>query len=284
MDDCRSKEMLFIAIPAGVHDRIRLFWNRRETSKRISLCLQVFFILTTALIFLNRAGCLPSALSQFLPTEPFAAVRLAFNLFLAVEVLGLIFALSDSVSLAVGKQLEIMALLLLRESFTDISLLNSHVVLERDWFILLQIGLTATSGLILFLIRNLFARWHSIYSYRDMRGYVNTKKCISLFLLFVFFGAFCWDVYTVIFTGGRSVFFETFYTALILTDILLVLVGHHFAPSFQATFRNSGFAVSALLMRIAISAPHHIGALLCVFAGLYLLALSWALFRFEALQ
>ena len=267
-----------------MHDRIRHFWDRRETSRRISLCLLAFFILATCLILLNRAACLPGPLSPFLPTDPFAAVRLAFSLVLAVEVIELIFALSDSVSLAVGKQLEIMALLLLRESFTDISLLNSHVALERDWLILAQIALTALSGLALFVIRILFARWHYIHSYRDMQGYVSTKKCISLFLLFVFCGALCYDVHTVVFAGGRTVFFEIFYTTLIFTDILLVLVGQYFAPSFQATFRNSGFAVSTLLMRIAIGAPHHIGALLWVFAGLYLLALSWALIRFDALS
>ena len=236
------------------------------------------------LILLNRTGCIPPGLSQLLPTDPFAAVRLAFTLVLAVEVLELIFVLSDSISLATGKQLEIMALLLLRESFTDISLLNSQVILERDWFILMQIGLTALSGLMLFVVRILFARWHYVHNYRDMQGYVNTKKCISLFLLSVFCGALCHDVCTVVLAGGKTMFFEIFYTTLIFTDILLVLVGQYFAPSFQATFRNSGFAVSTLLMRIAIGAPHHIGALLCVFAGLYLLALSWTLLRFDALQ
>ena len=36
--------------------------------------------------------------------------------------------------------------------------------------------------------------------------------------------------------------------------------------------------------RIAIGAPHYMAALLCIFAGLYLLALSWALLRFDAFQ
>jgi hypothetical protein len=273
-----------IAVSAGVYDRIRLFWDRRETSRRISLFLLAFFIITTGLILLNKAGCIPPAFSPLLPTDLFAAVRLAFSLVLAVEILELIFVLADSVSLAAGKQLEIMALLLLRETFADISLLNSDVALERDWFILIQISLTAVSGLMLFVIRILFARWHYIHSYREMQGYVNTKKSISLFLLFIFCGALCHDMYALILLDGKPVFFEIFYTALIFTDILLILVGQYFAPSFQATFRNSGFAVSALLMRIAIGAPHYMAALLCIFAGLYLLALSWALLRFDASQ
>ena len=283
MKNGRNGDYLLLSAPACVHDRIRRFWDRRDTSRRISLFLLGFFLLATSLILLNRLGWLPAKLFLFLPADPFAAIRLAFSLILAVEVLELIFALSDSVALAVGKQLEIMALLLLRESFTDISLLDPQAGIGNDWDILMRIGVTAVSGLVLFVIRILFARWHYIHSYRDMQGYVNTKKCISLFLLFIFCGALCYDVYTVIFAGEKTVFFEIFYTTLIFTDIFLVLVGQYFAPSFQATFRNSGFAVSTLLMRIAIGAPHHIGALLCVFAGLYLLALSWALLRFDAL-
>ncbi len=283
MDGSRAQTPFF-AVPARAFDSLRRFWEKRETSRRIALCLLAFFLAATGLILMNRAGWLPPELARLLPTDPFAAVRLAFSLVLAVEAIELIFALSDSVASAVGKQLEIMALLLLRESFTDISLLNSMAALERDWPILLRIALTAVSGLALFMIRILFARWHYIHNYRDMQGYGNAKKCLSLLLLCIFFAAFCHDACNLVFAGGKSVLFEVFYTALIFTDILLVLVGQYFAPSFQATFRNSGFAVSTLLMRIAIGAPHHIGALLCVFAGLYLLALSWALIRFDGLS
>ncbi len=279
-----QKAMRIISITAGVYDGIRLFWDRRETSRRVSLVLLVFFIVVAILILVNKVCCLPPQLARLLPTDPFAAVRLAFNLVLAVEVLELIFALSDSIASAVGKQLEIMALLLLRESFVDISLLNSHVALEKDGLILLQIGLSAISGLALFVIRSQFTKWQYIHSYRDMQAYVTIKKCISLFLLFVFCCALWYDAYKVIVAGEQSAFFEIFYTALIFMDILLVLVGQYFAPSFQATFRNSGFAVSTLLMRIAIGAPHLIASLICVFAGIYLLVLSWALFRHDTLQ
>lgn len=71
-----------------------------------------------------------------------------------------------------------------------------------------------------------------------------------------------------------------FYTALIFTDILLVLVSQYYMPCFHATFRNSGYAVGTLIMRIALASPHWLGALLCICAGLYLLALTYAAARF----
>lgn len=271
---------MILETTAACYDHIREYWERPQVSRRISLILMVVFCLAGVGIFLNSLGLMPAALAPFVPTDPFYAIRLAFSLILGVEVLELIFAISDSVSLAVGKQLEIMALLLLRESFTDISLLPASISLENDWFILMQVGSTAVAGLLLFSFRRLFERWHCALGYGNVERYICSKKCISLFLLLTFFAAGGYDLYNIFLLGGKPAFFHIFYTALIFTDILLVLVGQYFAPSFQATFRNSGYAVSTLLMRIAIGSPHHIGALLCVFAGLYLLSLAWLVSRF----
>lgn len=266
--------------PAAVYDRIKAYWLRRNTERKISLFLICFFLAASAVIAFNRMGWLPEPMASKSPTDFFAAIRLAFTLILIMEVIALVFAIAESVSLAAGKQLEIMALLLLREAFTDISQLDLPTVFESNLFPLVQIGLVAFSGLILFVIRGVFSRWHYVHSYNDMSRYVEVKKCLSLLLLCTFSLVLCYDLYQVVVMAEQSIFFSMFYTALIFTDILLVLVGQYFAPSFQATFRNSGFAVSTLLMRIAIGAPHHISALLCVFAGLYLLALNWALLRF----
>ena len=45
------------------------------------------------------------------------------------------------------------------------------------------------------------------------------------------------------------------------------------------TFRNSDYAVGTLLMRIALGAPHHAGAIRCVFSDLYILGVSWSTSR-----
>ena len=267
-----------------VFDRIRAFWERKENSRRVFALLLAVFLVYFVCVLLKRLGVLPLDLAEHLPMDPFAAVRFAFTLILVVEFVELIFALSDSVALAAGKQMEIMALLLLRGAFADISLLSSPLVLERDWPLLAQIGITAVSGILLFLIRIFYARWHYIQNYKDMRGYVKAKKCIGLVLLCIFCGALGRDLYVVTVTGGEPVAFHVFCTVLIFADIMLVLVGQYFTPSFKATFRNFGFAVCTLLLRLSLGAPHHVGALICLWAGLYLLALSWSLARFERLH
>lgn len=229
---------------------------------------------------MNKMGLLPAPLAAVVPTDPFLAIRLAFSLVLGIEVIELIIAIADSVSLAVGKQLEIMALLLLRETFTDISVFSSTATSSDNYTALVTIAATALGGITLFVIRGIFARWRYTSTSRDARSYINAKKCVSLLLLCVFIGAGVYDMYNIFGLGNKGVFFQIFYFGLIFTDILLVLTGQFYMPCFHATFRNSGYAVGTLLMRISLTAPHHIGAGICVFAALYILGLTWAASRF----
>lgn len=271
---------MFIYKGVKLFDFLRAFWERPHVSRTVALALVFSFIVSACAIVLNKAGLIPSPLSSVLPTDPFQAIRLAFSLVLGVEVIELIIAISDSVSLAVGKQLEVMALLLLRDTFTDISLLSSTINPMTDYPALLQIAATALGGISLFILKGIFSRWRYTTTTRDAHGYIRAKKCVSLLLLATFFAAGIYDLYGIFYLGHKAVFFHIFYTALIFTDILLVLVGQIYMPCFHATFRNSGYAVGTLLMRISLGAPHYLGAVLCVFAALYILALTWAAYRF----
>ena len=71
-------------------------------------------------------------------------------------------------------------------------------------------------------------------------------------------------------------FFENVYTILIFADILMVLVAQRFLPNFQALFRNSGYVIATLLMRISFAAPAYFDTLVGVIAAGYALLLTWA--------
>ena len=266
---------------ASLYDYLHEYWENPEVPRRIALLLTAVFVISGCAIVLNRVGLLPPPFAALAPTNPFHAIRLAFAMILAVEVVELIVAISDSLSRAVAKQMEIMALILLRECFTDISLLSSQVSLEHDGLLLLQVAATAVGGLLLFIFRGIFTKLYKGLNFNDnILTYISAKKCISLTLFCVFLVAGVYDVYGIIMLDKKAAFFEIFYTALIFTDILLVLVSQYYMPCFHATFRNSGYAVGTLIMRIALASPHYLGAGLCVFAGLYLLALTWAAAKF----
>ncbi len=265
---------------AVLFDRLREFWRKPQVSRRLSLILLLVFLAVLLLTGLKKTGLLPGALNSLVSENPYYAVQVAFALVLGLEVVELVFAVAESVSLAVSKQLEIMSLLMLREAFTDIGLLHGPLDLQADSAILLQIAIVAVSGLLLFIFRAVFVKLHSPQGYSNLQRYISVKKCISLYLLLVVVAGGAYDIYGITVLGNRTVFFQLFYTSLIFSDILLVLVNQYYMPSFHATFRNSGYAVGTLLMRIALGAPHYAGAVICVFAGLYVLALAWATARF----
>ena len=71
-------------------------------------------------------------------------------------------------------------------------------------------------------------------------------------------------------------FFETIYTILIFADIALVLISQRFMPDLRAVFRNSGFVIGTLIMRLSLSAPWPWNIASSIFAAVFVLALTWA--------
>jgi hypothetical protein len=61
---------------------------------------------------------------------------------------------------------------------------------------------------------------------------------------------------------------------LILSDILVVLLSQCYQPSFYAVFRNSGYALSTLIIRIALAAPPFYNVLLGLAAALFAILLT----------
>ncbi len=65
----------------------------------------------------RRSGWLPGALAGYVSTSHFVAIGIAFDLLALAEIVGLIFGLAESVARSVGKQIEILSLILPRQSF-----------------------------------------------------------------------------------------------------------------------------------------------------------------------
>ena len=96
----------------------------------------------------------------------------------------------------------------------------------------------------------------------DILGFVAAKKGISLLLLAAFVVMGGYSVVQSSTGRGHADFFHDFYTLLILTDILIVLISQCFHPSAKFVFRNSGYALSTLMIRLALVAPVYFNVLL----------------------
>lgn len=266
-----------------IFDFFEGFWDRPGTGHLIGLIILWIYILALAGVEMKRVGIFPAWLPQPPPTH-FFSIQLAFTLILALEVLSLIFIIPDSLSRSIGKQLEILTLILLRNAFKELSALPEPVTIAMNDIIqIVDIAASGVGALCVFLClgfyRRLSGKHHFMRNKASIESYVLVKKLVSLCLLvvFVFLGAK--DFY--LFTMGESTrFFETIYTVLIFADITMVLIAQRYMPCYYAVFRNSGFVIGTLMMRLSLSAPPILCAAIAVFSALYVVALAWGTERF----
>ena len=88
------------------------------------------------------------------------------------------------------------------------------------------------------------------------------KKGIALILLAAFGFMGIRSLYLTVTGIEHTDFLHDFYTLLIITDILIVLTAQYFHPSFYSVFRNSGYALSTMIIRLALVAPVYFNVLL----------------------
>lgn len=262
-----------------IFDPLHAFWENRKTTSVVTTLLITVFLLSLAGSLLKRNGLLVEQLAWFPYTNPFQAISLAFTLVLIVEVISLIFILPCSISKAVGKQLEILALILIRGAFKELTHFNAPIHLSDHMESLTNILVHGAGALAIFALLGVFHYLLSRQSEDTMSGesllhFVAEKKIVALIILATFIGMGADNIWRQLTGGVHFEFFSEFYTVLIFSDILLVLVSQRFLPSFQAIFRNSGFALSTLLMRLALTAPGHYKALTGVASALFAVLLT----------
>ncbi|MGE4291326.1 MAG: hypothetical protein AB7E32_03855 [Desulfovibrio sp.] len=259
-------------------DPLHYHWEKETTQKTVAGLLVALFLLALGVIELNRNGWAPSWLGWFPYTSHFEAVNLAFGFVLVLEVISLIFTLPCSISKAVGKQFEILALILMRGTFKQLAYFPEpiHVVGNED--LVLRIAADGGGALLIFALLGAyrllqrpdeeFKKGEAIFHF------VSAKKVVALGLLGIFIGLSIQHGVLHLMGKPTPEFFPAFYTVLVFSDILLVLIAQHFLPHFRAVFRNSGFALATLFIRLALTAPVYYNAVLGVGAAVYALLLT----------
>jgi hypothetical protein len=67
----------------------------------------------------------------------------------------------------------------------------------------------------------------------------------------------------------NNVFFENFFTVLILVDVLILIYSFLYSDKFNKVIRNSGFIISTVLIKISFSTTGLINTILIVVAVLF---------------
>jgi hypothetical protein len=267
-------------------EAMRRVWEGPRQPRMLGGLLTAAFVISLAGIEAGRQGWLPAGVAELLPHSHFRAVELAFTLLLLFEVIGVVFSLAQSVSESVGKQFEIFSLILLRQTFEELSAFPEPVSWEEVSRSLLPMASDAGGALAVFVLVGVFYR---LQRHRPITGdageqgsFVATKKAIAVLLLVSFVVIGVTDLRQALAGGPTFNFFEAFYTLLIFTDILLVLVSLRYSSTYRVVFRNSGFAAATLFLRLALGAPAYVNAAVGVAAALFACALTLAYNAFGA--
>ena len=254
-----------------------------EARKIIATLITSSFFVALLVIELNRLGWLPSSMSG-LPTNHFYAFDVAFTLFLIVEVVELVFGLATSVADTLGKQFEIFSLILLRQSFKELVYFEEPISWSLDDEAARQavqfIVSDAVGALLVFVIIGVYyklQRHQPITETEDeKRHFVLTKKLLANGLLLIFAGLGGYAGLTFVTEGTAIPVFNVFYTVLIFSDVLIVLISIRYGAEYHIVFRNFGFAASTVMIRLALAAPHYVDAALGIGAALFAVGLTLA--------
>lgn len=260
-------------------DPLHHLWEHEKMHRKIAIALVLFFLSGIIGIEANRLGYLPAAISSILPENHFFAIQAAFTVVLIMEVISLIFTIPCSFSRSVGKQFEILALILLRNAFKELSYFPEPISFEGNQVAVLHILSDGFGALLIFgLLGYYYILQKRTTDERlppvDLFRFVAAKKGIALILLFIFTVMGIQSGIASLHGVDHPDFLHGFYTVLILTDILVVLLSQCFQPSFYAIFRNSGFALSTLIIRIALAAPPYYNVLLGLAAAIFAILLT----------
>lgn len=220
--------------------------------------------------------------------NPIAAIYTPFSFIIVYEVYLLIYYLPKSTSIYIGKQYEIISLIIIRRIFKDLS----NIELTIDWFSVkndIQFTYDILAIVILFYMIYYFYKLVKVNTNATVEsekseiiGFINLKKVVAVCLIPILFAMSVFSlshwIYENFFSISKlikelkdinNVFFENFFTVLILVDVLILIYSFLYSDKFNKVIRNSGFIISTVLIKISFSTTGLINTILIVVAVLF---------------
>ena len=202
-----------------------------------------------------------------------------FSIILAYEVYELIRAIPESFSNSIGKQFEVISLLVVRDIFKNLAEIDDSNVNAVDSDVVF-IALEALAFTILFATALYFRKMTNSSGDSNKRDpaiqrFIKQKQTLAcaLALVYVLVAGYSFSSWTFGFLDGdndlsRTVFFLDFFTWLIVSDIIILLSSYKHITDFLQLARNTGFVLSTVIIRVGIGTPGYTGAVLFILSAL----------------
>jgi hypothetical protein len=253
----------------------------------IALASFIIHLLVIGLLHFNIISIIePSNLLK----NPIAAIYTPFSFILVYEVYLLIYYLPKSTTTYISKQYEIIALIIIRRLFKDLSDLS----LTSNWFNVkndLQFTYDLIASVLLFYLIYLFQNQRiKVYRLEDKSSqytasiskFINAKKRIAtalvpILLVIAIYSFLSWSLSVfqitetnkLSFKNINNIFFEQFFNILIIADVILLIFSFFHTDEFHKVIRNSGFIISTILIRLSFSVTGITNTVLIISAVLF---------------
>lgn len=278
-----------------------------ETKKRSEAIILIIaiasFLIHLAVIYMVDFGIISLNKSSDLLKNPIAAIYTPFSFILVYEVYLLIHYLPKSITTYISKQYEIITLIIIRRLFKDLSALS----LSDNWFTIkndLQFTYDLIASILLFFLIYLFLKQSKKIDSTEgnkepqnegIARFIKLKKVLATFLVLViiFVAVYSFQNWllgvinpdaptSVSFKNINNIFFEQFFSILIIVDVILLLFSFFHTDEFHKVIRNSGFIISTILIRLSFSVNGLLNTVLIVSAIVFGLLILVIHNQFEA--
>jgi hypothetical protein len=274
--------------------------HTKERCERVIVSIAIIsFVAHLLLIVLVDSQIIRVNDPSSLLTNPIAAIYTPFSFILVYEVYLLVYYLPKSITTYIGKQYEIITLIVIRRIFKDLA----NLEFTQNWFTDkndLQFTYDLLATVILFFLIFLFYRLSEQKPLGKVTGPTSAERtesdrtafdktnparlkriiavCLIPVLLVLAVYSFSHWVQESFFSLSQlvktskdinKIFFDDFFTVLILTDVLLLLVSFLYTDQFRTVIRNSGFIISTILIKLSFGSEGILSTVLVVVAVLF---------------
>ena len=238
----------------------------KKFEKYILYLASIGFVIHLIIILLNNYNIIElSIVGPDLFSNPISALYTPFSFILVYEAFLLIYYIPRSFTTAVGKQYQIMSLIVIRKIFKDIPLVD----LNANWIE------NANNQQLIFDLLGVLIIFFLIYLFKvtkerlpikpvseKLDRFIASKKLVSIVLLPILF-SICIVSFVNWYNGVfieesfnenlNNLFFNEFFTILILADVFILLLSFQYTERYSQLIRNTGFIISTILLRLSFS-------------------------------
>ncbi|MBC8398155.1 MAG: hypothetical protein H8E16_13785 [Flavobacteriales bacterium] len=238
----------------------------KKFEKYILYLASIGFVIHLIIILLNNYNIIElSIVGPDLFSNPISALYTPFSFILIYEAFLLIYYIPRSFTTAVGKQYQIMSLIVIRKIFKDIPLVD----LNANWIE------NANNQQLIFDLLGVLIIFFLIYLFKvtkerlpvkpvseKLDRFIASKKLVSIVLLPILF-SICIVSFVNWYNGVfieesfnenlNNLFFNEFFTILILADVFILLLSFQYTERYSQLIRNTGFIISTILLRLSFS-------------------------------